>query len=73
MTFRNYVKSLANHLAKYPDSAELEVVYSSYNEGNKHYKVILGPLEGKYDQAANMFVPSDTSITDPRTNAICIN
>lgn len=68
MKLEKYIKHLQEIAKRYPD---LDVIYSSDEEGNNFDIVEFKPSVGKFDPEAFRDMSFDTNDKNP--NAVCIN
>ena len=68
MKLKQYIKQLQEVLRA---EGDLDVIYSSDDEGNAFSPVIYSPQEGIYDAGDSSF--DGDSPTDDPVNAVCIN
>lgn len=81
MKFKEYVEQLLALLHEKPATGDMEVVYSSDDEGNNYQKVVYDPgLVGHFDgNYRGDFVPQSEAEKHPgdypdfKPNAVCIN
>ena len=86
MKFKDYVEMLVKHLEKHPESADLDTVYVSDDEGNACYEldresVTHGVFDGEYCGTLLTYnedieeAIEDAKFTgkEIKINAICIN
>lgn len=64
MKLKEYLKYLNDIVKKYPN---LDVIYSSDDEGNSFSKVYYIPAVGYYDKHGEFHVDSE------KNNAVCLN
>jgi len=69
MLLTEYIENLQNMLTEHGD---LEVVYSSDDEGNDFNKIYCGPSVGHYHNR-EFYEPNNEDEFDYDINAICIN
>jgi hypothetical protein len=66
MKLKDYLDTLNEMVKTNPALLELEVVYSSDDEGNRYGVVLYSPTPGKFDQ-------EEFDSTSKKPNAICVN
>lgn len=75
LTLREYLETLLQLCKEQPDVADLMVVTSADDEGNKYYEGFYDPTLGNYSNGE--FVPiddyEDYDLSEEDTNAVCIN
>lgn len=70
MKLKEYAKYIHAINKKYP---ELDVIYSTDDEGNNFSEVLFAPSVGNLDKNSEMFTPSKETNFNKELNVICIN
>ena len=75
MKLKEYIENLNLLVAKNPEYAELDVIYSADDEGNQYFPIAYEPTIG-FHQRGEFYCQhelEDFDLSDKKPNSICIN